>query len=170
MKLTAIRPAIPALLLALLVLVPMWDKAFTIDDTLFLLQAKHVLSDPLHPTAFDVVWDLPKPERLSQILPSGPVMAWLLVPAVAGHASELIAHGIETPLLLLAILATVSLALRLGLSTGSARVAGLLLACTPAVLAMAGTAMPDVPAMALSYQGSPPGYARVAAEVRQFQE
>jgi hypothetical protein len=33
-------------------LIPFLNKAFTIDDTMFLLQAKHLLSDPLHPTAF----------------------------------------------------------------------------------------------------------------------
>src|SRR5207237_945604 len=64
--------------LALLALLPFLDKPFTIDDTLFLRQAQHLLIDPLHPTAFDIVWTEDR-ARLSSIMPSGPVGASLLV-------------------------------------------------------------------------------------------
>lgn len=138
--------------LACAALVPFLGKAFTIDDPVFLAEARHALVDPLHPTAFEMaLWDLP--ERLSTIVPPGPVMAWLLVPTILAGASEHVAHGTQLLLLLLGILATVSLALRLGLAPRWAAAAGAGLAVTPAVLGMAGTAMPDVPAMALGVAG-----------------
>ena len=74
---TAITPsvlwiALPAILIAVAALAPFHDKAFTIDDTLFLRQVEHVLSDPLHPTAFEMVWsEFPWPTRMSAIIPSG---------------------------------------------------------------------------------------------------
>jgi 4-amino-4-deoxy-L-arabinose transferase-like glycosyltransferase len=144
--------ASPALLLAALVLVPFLGKAFTMDDTVFLLEARHALADPLHPTAFEMTWDHAT-ERVSSIVPTGPVMAWLLVPSVMAGGDERLAHAVQLLLLGAAVLATVSLALRLGLGEAGAGTSGLLLAATPAVLGMAGTAMPDVPAMALGVAG-----------------
>lgn len=149
-----LRCAAPALLLATLALLPFLGSAFTIDDTLFLEQATHVLADPLHPTAFETVWSVdPFPMRMSQIMPSGAVAAWVLVPAALAGGSEVLAHLTQLGMLAAAILATVSIALRLGAKPRWAAVAGLLLASTPAALGMAGTAMPDVPAMALGVAG-----------------
>jgi 4-amino-4-deoxy-L-arabinose transferase-like glycosyltransferase len=151
---SALRCAAPALVLVVAVLVPFFGKAFTIDDTLFLKQAEHVLSDPLHPTAFEAVWsELAAPLRMSAIMPSGPVMAYLLVPCVLAGGAEWIAHLAQLLLFGVGIVATAALALRLGLDAAGARAASLLLASTPAALAMAGTAMPDVPAMALGALG-----------------
>lgn len=147
-----LRAAAPALLLACLVLLPFHDKAFTVDDTVFVSQARHALADPLHPTAFEMAWN-DEPERVSRFLPTGPVIAWLLLPAAAAGGSEALAHAVQLLLLALAIFATVSLAMRLGLPRAWAGGAGLLLAATPTALAMAGTAMPDVPAMALGVAG-----------------
>lgn len=144
--------ASPALLLAALALVPFLGKAFTLDDTVFLLEARHALTDPLHPTAFEMTWDH-SPERVSNIVPTGPVMAWLLVPSLLAGGDERLAHAVQLILLGVAVLATVSLSLRLGLDAASAGASGLLLAAAPAVLGMAGTAMPDVPAMALGIAG-----------------
>jgi hypothetical protein len=142
----------PALVVATLLLLPFLDKAFTIDDPVFLAEARHSLADPLHPTAFDMAWNK-KAERVSVIVPTGPLMAWLLVPAVLSAHPEVVAHGIQIGMLWIAILATVGLSLRLGLSPGWSAAAGLLLGVTPAVLGMAGTAMPDVAAMALGVAG-----------------
>jgi hypothetical protein len=155
MSRTVLRSAAPALALAILVLVPFRESAFTIDDTLFLFEARHALADPLHPSALETVWsaDPPVPVRMSQILPNGPVMAWLLVPSVLANGSETIAHLAELAALALAIAATVALALRLGLAPRWAMCSGVLVAATPVALAMAGTAMPDVPAMALGVAG-----------------
>jgi hypothetical protein len=154
MSRSALRSAAPALLLAAVVLGPFLGKAFTIDDTLFLKQAQHVLSDPLHPTAFEAVWsELAAPLRMSALMPSGPVMAYLLVPCVMAGGEEWIAHLAQLLLFCAAIVSTAALASRLGLDERGSRAASLLLASTPAALAMAGTAMPDVPAMALGAIG-----------------
>jgi 4-amino-4-deoxy-L-arabinose transferase-like glycosyltransferase len=151
---TILLCAAPAILLAVAVLVPFRDKAFTIDDTVFLSEAEHALSDPWHPTAFEIAWsEVPRPVRLSSVMASGPVIAWLLVPSVRAGGAEWLAHLVPLLLMALAILATVSLGLRLGLERRWAAAAGLLLATTPAALGMAGTAMPDVPAMAFGIVG-----------------
>lgn len=147
------RSAALPVLIACLALVPFLGKAFTIDDPVFLLEARHALTDPLHPTAFSLVWNTEVPERVSAVVPSGPVAAWLLMPAAAAGGAEWAAHAIQLLMLALAALALVALAIRLGLSTGWATAAGVLLVTTPAVLGMAGTAMPDVPAMALGLLG-----------------
>ena len=147
-----LRGALPGLVLATLVLLPFVDKAFTIDDTVFLFEAVHATKDPLHPTAFEMAWTH-EVQRVSAFVPTGPVTAWLLVPAVLAENSERAAHVMQLSMLWLAVIATVALALRLGLSPAWAAASGLLLGATPAVLGMAGTAMPDVPAMALSAAG-----------------
>jgi len=147
-----LRGSAPALILATILLLPFLDKAFTMDDTVFLFEAVQAVNDPLHPTAFDMAWGI-EPQRISTIVPTGPVMAWLLVPAILAGGSERVAHGVQILLLWLAIVATVALALRLGIASGWAASAGLLLATTPVVLGMAGTAMPDIPAMALGAAG-----------------
>lgn len=147
------RAAALPVVIAVLALAPFLDKAFTIDDPVFLLEARHALTDPLHPTAFSMVWNTEVPERVSAVVPSGPVAAWLLVPAAAAGGSERLAHAMQLLMLVLAAAALVSLALRLGLAPGWAAATGVLLVTTPVVLGMAGTAMPDVPAMALSILG-----------------
>lgn len=144
--------ALPAIALAALALLPFAGKAFTIDDTLFLRQAEHLLIDPLHPTAFDLTWT-EQPARLSSIMPSGPIMAWLLVPSLRLGGVEWAAHLANLALLVIALWATAGLARRIGLDQWGSVVACLLLASAPAVLAMSATAMPDVPAMALGALG-----------------
>jgi 4-amino-4-deoxy-L-arabinose transferase-like glycosyltransferase len=99
-----------------------------------------------------MAWEL-VPQRVSTIVPTGPVTAWLLVPTMLAGGDERVAHGTMLVLLWVALLATVALAMHLGLSRGWAAAAGLLVAATPAVLGMTGTAMPDVPAMALAVLG-----------------
>lgn len=143
----ALRLSWPVLLLCAALLLPFLNKAFTVDDTLFLLQAQQLRVDPLHPTAFEVVWT-DAPRRLSAIMPSGPIMAYLLLPSVMLGGAEWAAHLTQLILLGVAIVATVALALRLGLGPREARRAGLFVAVTPAVLGMAATAMPDVAALA----------------------
>jgi 4-amino-4-deoxy-L-arabinose transferase-like glycosyltransferase len=147
---SSLRSAAPAILLAALVLVPFADKAFTIDDTFFLRGGQQAASDPLHPSAFDIVW-FDAPERVGPSF--GALMAWLLVPAVLSEHPERVAHAVELLFASVALLATVALAMRLGLSRPWAVAAGLLLAATPTFLGMAGTAMPDIPALALATFG-----------------
>ena len=151
---TALWIALPAVLIAIAAVAPFHDKAFTVDDTLFLRQAEHLLHDPLHPTAFEMVWsELPWPTRMSAIMPSGPVMAYLLVPCVRAGGLEWIGHVTQLLLFVLGICATASLAGRLGLEPRLARLASLLLVATPTALAMAATCMPDIPAMTFGVTG-----------------
>jgi hypothetical protein len=152
MNKSLIRSAMPAILLSLLLIAPYLNKAFTIDDPVFLEEARHVLTDPLHPSAFEMVWRF-QPERVSQLVPTGPVIAWLLAPSLFAGGSEWSAHIIELVMLWVGILATVSLARRLGLTETWPAAAGLLVVAMPTVLAMTGTAMPDVPAMTVGVMG-----------------
>jgi len=140
--------ALPGVVLAGLILMPFLNKAFHIDDLTFLLQAEHVLKDPWHPTAFDMVFHGEK-GRNSDGMVSGPIMAVLLIPSVLSGGSEWIAHLTQLVVLLVGLLALASLALRLGFSPVRASLATLLLACSPGVLAMTSSAMADVPAMSL---------------------
>jgi hypothetical protein len=150
----ALRCGAIGAVLAAVVLLPFLSKAFTIDDPLFLRQAEHVKVDPLHPSAFSMVWsEWPAPRRLTDIMPSGPLMAYLLVPSIALGGAEWAAHAVELGMLIVAVIFTASLALRIGMPPRDATVASLLVAATPGALAMAGTAMPDVPAMALGVLG-----------------
>src|SRR5262245_3897080 len=149
---SAVVTALPAIAVVWALLLPFLGKAYTIDDPLFLKQAQHATVDPLHPTAVTVVWS-DRPQRMSEIMPSGPVMAWLLVPCVSIGGAEWVAHLGQLALFTVAIIATVLLAVRLQCDVSAARAAGLLLAATPAALAMAGTAMPDISAMAFGVAG-----------------
>jgi len=147
-----LRRSLPALLLASIVLVPFLGKPFTMDDTVFLFEARHAIGDPLHPTAFDMPWN-GSVGRVSTMVPTGPGMAWLLVPSVLSSHPEVVAHLLQLAMLWLAIVATVALALRLGVASRWSAAAGLLVGLAPAVLGMAGTAMPDVPGMAIGVAG-----------------
>ena len=142
----------PGLLLACALLLPFLQKAHAVDDVTFLLQAKHVLGDPWHPTAFEMVADGHR-IRLSSQLVTGPLMAWLLVPCVALGGAEWVAHLLQWLLVAMTIACTVRIGLRTGLSRTAARLSGLLVAGTPAVVGMATTSMSDVPAMAFAALG-----------------
>lgn len=139
--------------LALGALLPFLDKAFTIDDTLFLLQAQQALKDPLHPTAFDVVWDKNVWMRCSAIMPSGPVQAFLLIPSLLLGGAEWAAHAVQLAVLCLGLIGTIRLSRALGGSVFQAAFAASIVAVSPCVIGMAGTVMPDVPAMAFGVLG-----------------
>jgi 4-amino-4-deoxy-L-arabinose transferase-like glycosyltransferase len=148
----ALPAAWPALLVMFLALAPFYDKAFTIDDPLFLRVAEHALVEPLAPTAFTYTW-AERPERMSALLANGPLGGYLLVPTLLASGEEWVAHLSFWLLAALAVLATVSLGLRIGLPALYAGFAGLLVATAPAVLTLTSTNMPDVPAMALGVIG-----------------
>jgi hypothetical protein len=147
--LVILRCSAPALLLAAALLAPFWNKAYTIDDPCFLAGARQVLRDPLHPGAFEMVWTTPYRLRASDSFAGGSLMYFLLAPVVWAGGAEWAAHLLQFLIFCGGICGTVSLALRLGLTLQQARWSGLLLAGTPAALALAGTAMPDVPSMTL---------------------
>ncbi len=141
------------MLLAAVVLIPFLNTPFTIDDPLFLREAQHVLVDPLHPQAFNVVWTFEVSRPASEILPGGIFVPYLLIPTALSGYKEWVGHLTELMLLLAALVATALASLRLGLNNTQARMAALLTAASPAVLGMAGTVMPDIPAMLLVILG-----------------
>src|SRR5262249_56230008 len=102
---------------------PFLGKAHAIDDVTFLLQAKHALTDPWHPTAFEMVADGQR-IRLSSKLVTGPLMAWLLVPCVSLGGAEWIAHLLQWLLVCIAITSSVRIGLRIGLTHRAARPPG----------------------------------------------
>jgi hypothetical protein len=108
---------------------------------------------PLHPQAFSLVWSLYQNLRASEILPGGIAVPYLLVPAALLGTPEWAAHLTTLVCLLISLYATAVLGLRLGFSEWEARWVTLMVACGPAVLGMAGTVMPDVPAMMFAAVG-----------------
>jgi hypothetical protein len=142
-----------ALALAAVVLLPLLNKAYTIDDPIFLREAQSVLTDPLHPSAFSMVWSSERRLRASEFLPGGPVAAYVLVPLALARWREWAGHLLVFVYFAIAIGATVTLARRLGLSSWAQQAAGLLTASAPAALGMAGTVMPDIAAMMFTVLG-----------------
>lgn len=164
-----LRAGLPGLLIVSAVLIPFWNKAFTIDDYIFLREAQQVLVDPLHPSAFDIVWDKDVPvDATNGIWISGPVTAYLLVPVILAGAREWIAHLIWAILLSAAVLGTVALAKRLGFDERVGARTGALLASTPAVLGMASTNMPDIPTLTFGVIGVERYLAWVESRRRSF--
>lgn len=143
------RGALFSMALALVCLAPFFHKAFTIDDPIFLTGAQQVLKDPLHPSNFSMAWNTDYPQRASEFVANGTVMYYLLAPVVAAGAKEWQAHLLMLFIFCCGLYATVSVALRLGFTDREAMWSGILVASTPAVLALASTSMPDIPAMTL---------------------
>ena len=143
----------PALALAAVVLLPFLGKAYTIDDPIFLHEAQNVLTDPLHPAAFSMVWTTERRLRASEFLPGGPVAAYVLVPAALAGWREWAGQLLTLLSLAIAIIATAALGRQLGLSPWSQQAAALLTASAPAALGMAGTVMPDIAAMMFTVLG-----------------
>ena len=144
----------PALLLAAFCLLPFLNKPFIIDDPEFLKMARQILEHPLHPMDFTLCWNVP-PLCLKtyQLAPGNTLMGYALVPAVLGGAREWMAHLTQLPFAWLAIWAMVSFVLSLGWSEGYATLGALVLTAVPPLLPMAGTAMPDVLALAVGLAG-----------------
>jgi len=136
-----------AVILAAMVLLPFLGKAYTIDDPVFLREAQNVLLNPLHPSAFEMVWASERHLRASEFLPGGPVAAYVLAPLVVAGWQEWAGHLLMLVYFGIAIVATAATARRFGLSPWAQRAAGLLTASAPVALGMAGTLMPDIPAM-----------------------
>lgn len=146
--------ALPAMLVAAACLLPYLNKPFTIDDPLFLQESRQILISPLHPMRTEICWNEDNwCGPLAGTAPNNLLMPYLLTAVVATGEHEWTAHGLQLLILCAGIVATVSLARRLGFDRAGAAAAGLLVAATPPVLAMASTAMPDVLAMSLGVMG-----------------
>jgi hypothetical protein len=161
-----LRLAAPAIFVAGLLLLPFLNKPFTIDDPLFLREARHVLVDPLHPADFEQVWNAGDRRKLSQYLLGGTLPAYVLAPVAALGGREWMAHLYQFLLLSAFLVASVSVARRLGCTRREANTVGLLTASNPVTLAMAATCMPDVMAVMfgmagmdrlLLFRAAPPG-------------
>lgn len=148
-----LRLTAPAIFVAALLLLPFLNKPFTIDDPLFLREARHALVDPLHPADFEQVWNAGDRQKLSQYLLGGTLPAYVLAPVAALGGREWVAHLYQFLLLSGFLVASVSVARRLGCDRRQASIAGLLIASNPVTLAMAGTCMPDVMAMMFGMAG-----------------
>jgi len=100
---TAVVCAWPAMALAGLLLVPFLNTPFTIDDPIYLREAQQVPVDPLHPQAFDLVWNLDVKRQASQILPGGIFVPYLLIPAAMSGCKEWVGHLTQLVFLLAAL-------------------------------------------------------------------
>jgi 4-amino-4-deoxy-L-arabinose transferase-like glycosyltransferase len=148
-----LRLTAPAIFVASLLLLPFLNKPFTIDDPLFLREAKHALVDPLHPADFEQVWNSGDRQKLSQYLLGGTLPAYVLAPVAALGGREWMAHLYQFLLLSGFLAASVSVVGRLGCDRRQATTVGLLIASNPVTLAMAATCMPDVMAMMFGMAG-----------------
>jgi hypothetical protein len=144
--LSALTCAAPAMVVAALLLLPFLNTPFTIDDPIFLREAQHVLKDPLHPQAIDMVWSADVTRRASDIQPGGVAAPYLLVPMVMAGNAEWAGHLTQLILFEIAIFAAALAALRLRMDTMQAGLAAMLVATCPAALGMAETVMPDIAA------------------------
>jgi hypothetical protein len=151
------RLVLPGVLLVLVCLIPFLNKAYTIDDPWFLLEARQILKTPLQPMSFQICWMGNETCLLrAGSLGAGTIqglMGYLLVPVIALGGSEWIAHLLQILLACVAVIGMVRLTLHLGFDRVQAAIAGLMLAAIPPFLSMASTAMPDVAGLALGLTG-----------------
>lgn len=149
--------AVPGILLVLICLTPFLNKAFTIDDPCFLLEARQILHDPLQPMSFPICWSAQEicVNNTSSfgIGSAQALMGYAMVPVILAGGAEWVAHTIQILLCCLAVFEMVRLAVWLGCSRLLAGAAGLLLAAIPPFLPMASTAMPDILALGLGLTG-----------------
>ncbi len=152
---TVLRAAMPSILVVLALLLPFLRKGPSIDDPLYLHAAEQALREPLNPMGFDVSWNGdPRVYRGSEIMPGGPLAAYVLVPAALIGSPEWAAHATQLLILIGGLLAVTLLALRVGQDARQSAWTSLLVGTSPAVLGVAGTVMPDILAMALGAFGA----------------
>lgn len=149
--------ALPGFLLAALCLFPFLNKAYTVDDPAFLLEARQILITPLQPWSYPFCWNgnetcLEQAGNLGANVHEG-LMGYLLVPVVVAGGREWLAHVLQIILVCIVVVEMVSLTVRLGIGEAQAAFAGLLVVAIAPVLSMASTAMPDVLALALALTG-----------------
>jgi len=133
-------------LLASACLLPFLNKAFHIDDPLFLWAAKHIVAHPLDPYGFPVVW-YRTAMPMSKVMKNPPFASYLLalVGSWAGW-SEPVLHLVSLLPALGVIFATHQLAREM---TRSPLVVAVAVLATPVFLISATSVMCDVPMLAL---------------------
>jgi hypothetical protein len=154
MNFRVLRLGAPAMLGAAGLLLPFVNKAYSVDDPFFLLQAEQVGRDFFHPLNYTLCWfsSLSCGPVYAQA-PGSALMGYALLPVLPFASAEWVVHVLQLVALMAGIVATVSIALRLGASEFEARCAGMLMVVFPPMLAMTNTAMPDVLSMTLGAIG-----------------
>jgi len=134
------------ILLTTVCLVPFVNKAFHIDDPLFLWAAKHIVQHPLDPYGFPVVW-YRSTMPMAEVMKNPPAVPYVLalVGAAAGW-SEPVLHLVFLLPALAVIVGVHQLAREM---TPSPLLAAAATLATPAFLVSATSLMCDVPILAL---------------------
>ena len=146
MKKVATCDAFLAIVAVIAALVPFLNKAFHIDDPLFLWMAQQVSQHPADPYGFSVNWYVSAKPMFS-IMQNPPLNAYYMALAVKFLGwSELAMHGAFLVPAIAAVLGTFFLAQRL---SGSPLLGALLVLFTPVFLVSATTVMCDVWLLAL---------------------
>jgi hypothetical protein len=152
-----LRLAVPGFLIVILCLAPFLNKAYTIDDPMFLLSARQILHSPLQPMSFERCWEPIEPcGMIVGRVGAGAaqsLMGYLLAPVVLVGSREWMAHLLQILIACLAVWGTVGLALRLGLDRIQASLAGVMLAAIPPFLPVTSSIMPDTLSGALGVAG-----------------
>ncbi len=118
--------ASPAILVALLLILPFLNKAFTIDEPMDLIESAQIMRDFWHPLHFDICWDSPTVcAAAPMVIPNVALTAYFLLPATWFGSPEWLVHTLQLGALFVGILATVSIALRLRFRPVEASLAGL---------------------------------------------
>jgi 4-amino-4-deoxy-L-arabinose transferase-like glycosyltransferase len=146
MKNSATRDVFFAILAVFAALAPFLNKAFHIDDALFLWMAHQVAQHPTDPYGFSVNW-YQSAKPMFSVMQNPPLNAYYmaLVASFLGW-SELAMHGAFLVPAVAAVLGTFFLAQRL---SGSPLLGALLMLFTPVFLVSATTVMCDVWLLAL---------------------
>jgi hypothetical protein len=133
-------------LLPAALLVPFWNKAFHIDDSLFLVYARLVSQNPLNPFAMPIEYD----GRMGTVFTQPNPLLWpyalAVLRSIFGEV-EWALHLLTFACAVLALHGITLLARRLGVS---AVLACLFFSGTSAFVVMGSTIMPDVPAAGLA--------------------
>src|SRR5437763_8936008 len=146
MKNSETRDAFLAIAAVIAALVPFLNKAFHIDDPLFLWMAQQLSQHPADPYGFSVNWYL-SAKPIFSIMQNPPLNAYYMALAVKFLGwSELAMHGAYLVPAVAAVLGTFFLAQRL---SGSPLLGTLLILFTPVFLVSATTVMCDVWLLAL---------------------
>jgi len=143
-----LSPRREALLVGAVVLAPLLfllDAAVSIDAPVFVAVARQIVASPADPFGFQMIWDPTSPDT-AVFNRNPPLLSYWLAPWIALFGErETVMHAALLPFPLAAALAFLGLARRLA---GDALAPALLLAATPAFVALAATLMLDVPLLA----------------------
>src|ERR1700688_3201523 len=112
-KQSAIKLMLPGVLLVVVTLLPFLNKAYTIDDPWFLLEARQILKTPLQPMSFEVCWMgnetcLVRAGSTNVGTIQG-LMGYLLVPVILLDGREWISHLLQIVLACVAVVEMVKL-------------------------------------------------------------